>query len=83
MAETLSSATPKMKAKAMPKQSATYSSNKAPEPAASSSDAQPGEVRGPKAKAAPKATTKPGQTRGHTAEPKREWMLGHQHSSDC
>ena len=45
MTEALSSTTPKMKAKAMPKQAAT-SSNKAPASAASSSDTQPAEIRG-------------------------------------
>ena len=62
--EALLSATLKMKAKAMPKQAATFS-NKTPASAASCSKTQPGEMRGqgisPKAKAAPKATTELGR----------------------
>ena len=77
MTAALGAATPKMKAKAMPKQAAS-SSDQAKASEAGSSKTQPGEIRGPeifpKAKAAPKAAGKPGETRGQTTEPKREWI---------
>ena len=75
MTPSAGAATPKMKAKAMPKQAASSSDQAS---VAGSSKAQPGEIRGPeiipKAKAVPKAAGKPGETRGQATEPKREWI---------
>ena len=72
MTAAISAATPKVKAKAMPKQAASSSDQAS---VAGSSKTQ--EIRGPeiipKAKAAPKAAANPG-TRGQAAEPKREWI---------
>ena len=73
MTASLNAATPKVKAKVMPKQAA--SSNDQSKASAAGSKTQPGEIRGPeiipKTKAAPKAAGKPGETRGQGVEPKR------------